>query len=478
MKERISNEPASAEAEWVKPSVGAANDAPDLRNDIYVDPVAEKKLVRKLDKWIIPPVMLLYLFSFLDRVNIGNARLYGLEEDLGLVGNQYQFIVSILFVTYMLSEVPSNLVLKKFTPSRWLAFITVSWGLIATLSGITQSFGGMVACRLLLGAVEGGLFPGLAIYLTFFYTKRELALRIGYLFVSSAIAGSTGGLLAYAIGFMDGIAGLKGWRWILIIEGMPTVFLGIAVFWWLADDPASAHYLTAEEKDLMARRMQRQIGYTESSDHLHKKDVYAGFRDWKIWVFAFAQFGVDVILYGYSTFLPTIIRGLGTWSRAEVQALTIPCYALGAATYILVAWLSDRSQRRTVYVVALGLVSATGYAILISPAPGGVKYFGCCIIATGLYVIVGIPLAWLPSNNPRYGKRTLATGIQVTIGNAAGIPAPFVSDFFLGNMAKLLTKRAALWFQGRPSFHPRSQCISGNDPHVHRSLSRHGHMVP
>lgn len=429
MSEKNSGLPGSSQYETVTPSIerGIMTAAPGLHNGIIIDKVAEKKLLRKLDRWITPPVMLLYLFSFLDRVNIGNARLYGLEQDLGLVGDDYQLAVSILFVTYTLSEVPSNLVLKKFTPSRWLAFITTGWGIVATLTGLVQNLKGLIACRILLGALEGGLFPGLAIYLTFFYTKRELALRIGYLFVSSAIAGSVGGLLAYAIGFMDGIAGMKGWRWILIIEGIPTVIIGVAIWFWLANNPETAHYLSPEERELMVKRMQSQVGHTASSGKMHKKDAYAGFLDWKVWVFAVAQFGVDVILYGYSTFLPTIIRGLGSWSIAQVQALTVPCYALGAVTYLVVAWLSDRSQRRTVYVVCLGLASAAGYAILISPAPRGVKYFGCCVVAIGLYVIVGIPLAWLPSNNPRYGKRTVATGIQVTIGNFAGIPAPFVS---------------------------------------------------
>jgi hypothetical protein len=133
-----------------------------------------------------------------------------------------------------------------------------------------------------------------------------------------------------------------------------------------------------------------------------------------------------MILYGFSTFLPTIIRGLGDWSVAEVQALTIPCYALGAISYIVVAWCSDRTQKRAVFTVIFGLICAVGYAILISPAPGGVRYFGCFLVAAGLYVIVGLPLAWLPSNNPRYGKRTVATGLQLTIGNSAGIAAPFI----------------------------------------------------
>ncbi|KAL6854856.1 hypothetical protein ACO1O0_005987 [Amphichorda felina] len=395
-------------------------------NDIYIDEAAEKKLLRKLDLWIVPPVMLLYLLSFLDRVNIGNARLYGMEEDLGLEGDQYQIAVSVLFVTYILSELPSNLVIKRFTPSRWISFITTAWGLVATLTGIVQGYKSLIACRVILGALEGGLFPGLTIYLTMFYTKRELALRIGYLFVSAAVAGSVGGLLAYGIGFMDGVADLRGWRWIIILEGLPTFILGISIWWWLADTPESAHYLSPEERELISQRMRRQIGHTKSSDLMHKEDVYAGLKDWKIWLFCIGQFGGDTILYGYSTFLPTIIKGLGDWSTAQVQALTIPCYALGAISYLVVAYLSDRTQKRAIFPVIFGIVCAVGYAILVSPASGNVKYFGCFLAAMGLYVVVGIPLAWLPSNNPRYGKRTVANGLQLTIGNSAGIPAPFL----------------------------------------------------
>lgn len=362
-----------------------------------------------------------------NQLTLTQARLYYMEEDLGLVGNQYQIAVSLLFVTYIASELPSNLVIKKFTPSRWLSFITTGWGIVATLTGIVQGFKGLVACRIILGALEGGLFPGLTVYLTLFYTKKEYALRIGYLFVSAAIAGSLGGIFAYGIGHMDGIAGLRGWRWIMIIEGLPTVILGVAIWWWFADSVETAHYLTPRERELIDLRRRMQVGHTKSSDQMHKADVYEGFRDWKIWLFCVGQFGGDTILYGYSTFLPTIIKTLGSWSTAEVQALTIPCYGLGAISYIIVAWCSDRTQRRAIFTVVFGLICAAGYAILVSPAPNGARYFGCFLVAAGLYVIVGLPLAWLPSNNPRYGKRTVATGLQLTIGNSAGIAAPFVS---------------------------------------------------
>lgn len=364
--------------------------------------------------------------SLLTSVNIGNARLYGLESDLNLRGNQYQTAVSLLFVTYILSELPSNLILKSYVrPSRWIAFITTSWGIIATLTGICQNYAGLIVCRLFLGLVEGGLFPGCAIYLTFWYTKHELALRVGYLFVSSALAGAFGGLLAYGIGYMDGIAGLRGWRWILIIEGLPTFVLGIACWWILADDPETAYYLDEEEKELITARRRAQIGITDNFDW---KDVRKGLKDWKIWVFCAGQFCEDAMLYGYSTFLPTIIQGIRPGSsRAIIQVLTIPCYALGAISYMAAARYSDWRQSRGPVIVLFCLISVVGYALLISDTSAGVHFAGCFLVAMGLYVAVGIPLAWLPSNNPRYGKRTTATGLQLTIGNTSGIMAPFVS---------------------------------------------------
>ena len=348
--------------------------------------------------------------------------------------SQFQTAVSILFVTYILSELPSNLVLKKLTPSRWIAFITIAWGIIATLTGIVQSYGGLIACRLLLGAVEGGLFPGMAIYLTFFYTKRELALRIGYLFVSAALAGACGGLLAYGIGHLDYHAGQRGWRWIMIIEGIPTFILGIATLWLLPNTPETAYFLNDQERAFAAARLKRQVGYTKQAAEFHWDDVRKCFKDWKVWTFCFAQFGSDTMLYGFSTFLPTIIRSImPKASSAMVQVLTIPCYALGAITYLVVARFSDRQQKRGLYSILLGVVSIIGYAMLISDSSAGVHYAGCFLVAMGLYVCVGLPLAWLPTNLPRYGKRTSATGLQLTIGNCSGIMSAFVSSIIFSH---------------------------------------------
>lgn len=227
---------------------------------------------------------------------------------------------------------------------------------------------------------------------------------------------------------MDGVAGQRGWRWILIIEGLPSFVLGITTWFLLADNPETAFYLNDEEKELMRLRRARQAGQTESAQKFHKSDVYLGLKDWKIYAFCAGQFGTDTMLYGYSTFLPTIIKGLGAWTTAQTQALTIPCYCLGALSYVVVARISDAQQRRGLYSALFGFIAVIGYALLISNSSMGVHFFACFLVAMGLYVACGLPLAWLPSNQPRYGKRATATGLQLTIGNSSGIMAPFVSS--------------------------------------------------
>ena len=244
------------------------------------------------------------LFTNTHRVNIGNARLYNLEADLGLTGDQFQVSVSILFVTYVLFEVPSNLVLKLFTPRRWIAFIATTWGITATLMGLVNSYPSLLACRLILGALEAGLFPGLNVYLTFFYTKHELALRVGYLFVSAAIAGGLGGLLAFGIGHMEGLAGMNGWRWILIIEGLPSVVVGVLAFFLLPNDAETAYFLTKEEKEMMAARRASEYGNTTSAAKFSRSDMVKAFVDWKVWLFCAGQFGVDTMLYGTYSLRP------------------------------------------------------------------------------------------------------------------------------------------------------------------------------
>lgn len=397
-----------------------------------VDEETEKRVIKKLDRRIIPVACWIYLMNFMDRVGIGNARLFKIEEDLGMkVGsNQFQLAVSILFVTYCLFETPSNLIIKKLKPARYLAGLVFVWGLIATFTGFVQTYPALIACRLLLGLFEAGLFPGIMLYLTTFYTKRHISLRNAYFYSISALSGAVGGLVATGIAQMDGAAGWNAWRWIITINGIPTILTAPLVLWLLPNDPETASFLTDEDRRNLVLLRQAEVGQTISGQQMHKEDVMAGIKDWKIWALSFAQFCSHSVLYSFSVFLPTIIREMAQedWTPAIIQAMTIPVYIVGFFTYLAVARFSDRIQQRGIFCLIGNVTMMIGYGLLLGHLNVASRLIGCFFISAGLWVCSGSGMAWITVNQPRYGKRAFASGIFITIGNAAGVPAPFLYE--------------------------------------------------
>ncbi|KAH3914821.1 hypothetical protein HBI56_019260 [Parastagonospora nodorum] len=402
-------------------------DVEKIGTSAAVDKETERRLLKKLDIRIIPMVCWIYLMNFMDRVNIGNAKLYGLEDDLGMSGNQYQLAVSLLFVTYVIFETPSNMIIKRLQPARYLAGLVFCWGMVATFSAFVNNFAALVACRLLLGIFEAGLFPGVILYLSMFYNKRNLALRQAYFYGTSAISGALGGLVAYAIGELDGAAGWSGWRWIILINGIPTILTAVVTPFVLPNSPETAKFLTEEDRRNLVTLRMSEIGQTKSGQQMNKKDVMDGVRDWKTYAYAISQFVGLGMLYSFSVFLPTIIDGMGGgWSRQVVQALTIPVYFAGFASYIVCAWYGDKIQQKGIFCIGGLAVSMLGYIFLIINKGLILSYCGTFIVALGLWVSTGAAFTWINNNNPRYGKRAFASGMQITIGNISGVVSPFL----------------------------------------------------
>ncbi|PYI29800.1 MFS general substrate transporter, partial [Aspergillus indologenus CBS 114.80] len=177
----------------------------------------EKALLRKLDYRLLPPLTILYLLSFLDRSNVGNARLEGMGTDLGMSGDQYLTGLTLYFIGYVLFEVPCNIILKKTTPRTWLPTLTLVWGVVATLCGVVQNYAGFLVSRLALGIAESGLFPGVVFYLSMWYKRNEQHYRVALFFSAASLAGAFGGILAWGIAHMRGVGGYNGWRWIFIL---------------------------------------------------------------------------------------------------------------------------------------------------------------------------------------------------------------------------------------------------------------------
>ena len=275
--------------------------------DFYTNyaPEQRKRTIRKVDLRLTPMLATLYLISHLDRSNIGNTRIEGIEDDLGMDGVQWNIVLSLFFIPYILLEVPSNMLLKRFArPSAYMGILVTSWGIILTLHGVVQNFGGLLAVRILLGVFEAGFFPGAVYLCTFWYMPQDLASRVSWFYCASSLSGAFSGLLAAAIAKMDGVGGYEGWRWIFIIEGIATVLLGAVTFFLLVDTPRLAKWLNPDEvRFLELQAFIKQGGRFQDEgkeNRLIWTDLKACLLNWRMWLIAYIQFCQSAMTYGES----------------------------------------------------------------------------------------------------------------------------------------------------------------------------------
>merc|ERR1712000_501543 len=384
---------------------------------------ATKKLIRKMDWALLPFLALLYLLSFLDRTNIGNARLANLEEDLNMSGLDYNVALSIFFPFYVAAEIPSNMMMKKTRPSIWIPTIMVAWGVCCTLMGIVTNYGGLLAARAALGIAEGGLFPGVTYYITLWYRRHECGLRMAIFFSAATAAGAFGGLLARGITEMDGLAGLGGWAWIFILEGIITFIVAIVAYFVMQDYPSTAKFLTEPERKEVTRRLVQDRNAL--ADEFDMKYFRQAMKDWKIWVHMFITIGCYTPLYSISLFLPTIVRTLG-YTNETAQLMTVPPYVVACICCITGGWLVDRMQTRGVFMIGFFVTALVGLIMLISSDSPGVKYVGCFFFASGIYPNVPQGVAWNGNNIGGSVKRGVGIAMHVGWGNLGGAVAGFV----------------------------------------------------
>ncbi|EMC98125.1 hypothetical protein BAUCODRAFT_413899 [Baudoinia panamericana UAMH 10762] len=393
-----------------------------------------KKILRKVDMRLIPMLTTLYLLSFLDRGNIGNAKIEGLAEDLHLKPWQYNMCLTAFFLTYCAFEVPSNMLLKRLRPSVWLPSIMVAWGIVMTLMGIVQNFSGLLSARIFLGVAEAGLFPGVVYYNTMWYCRYEVQVRQAIFFSAASIAGAFSGLLAYGISFMDGVGGLEGWRWIFILEGIVTVLVAVLAFFVMYDFPETASFLTPEERAFIAFRL-RYDGQDAETDDTHRvaqnekqdwSSVRAAFADWQVWTNIIVYWGYVCPLYGISLFLPTIIKELG-FKSTTAQLLTVPIYVTAAALTVIVAYFADKLRLRSPFILTGLVFQLIGFVMCISTSHAGVTYAGIFIAACAIYPTHPSNITWLSNNLAGSYKRAVGMGIQISVGNLAGA---YASNFY------------------------------------------------
>ncbi|PCH43104.1 phthalate transporter [Wolfiporia cocos MD-104 SS10] len=386
--------------------------------------VTRDRILRKLDWHLLPFVSLLYLLAYLDRTNVGNAKIAGLTTDLRLTGLQFNLCSAMFFIPYCLLDIPCNMAIKYFRPSRWIPSIMFCWGVVMMSMAFVKNFAGLMATRLLLGATEAGLLPGVAFYLCLWYPRDAQAQRLGiFISASSMSAGAFGGLLAYAIEKMDGIGGLAGWSWIFILEGLVTIVVAISAFVIMQDYPETAGFLTEEEREWLVQTIKQDT--VGSSKALKRKFLLEALRDPHAYMFAAMDFFVIVPLFAYALFLPTIIVGLG-YSSLHAQLLTIPPNICGSLVTILIGAVSDRVGMRGPFILCGACVTLTGYTILLCTEKPIVGYIGTLLAASGIFQASLCILAWTSGNAGGDIKRGAMIAIMTGLGNSGAIASSFI----------------------------------------------------
>ncbi|KAE8147979.1 major facilitator superfamily domain-containing protein [Aspergillus avenaceus] len=397
-----------------KATVPTTNTLADEHNGIN-----EKALLRKLDMRLLPPLTILYLLSFLDRSNVGNARLEGLATDVNMTGNQYLTGLTLYFIGYVLFEIPCNIVLKQTTPRIWLPTLTLVWGIVATLMGTVQNYAGYLVSRIALGIAESGLFPGVVFYLSMWYKRNEQHYRVALFFSAASLAGAFGGVLAWGIAHMRGVGGYNGWRWIFILEGLLTVVMSVIAYFWVYNYPTTAEFLSEKEREFIQFRLKHDNDSTRA-EKFSWTGVLDAFKDPKVWLYGLCFHTMSLPMYTLSLFMPTIIKELG-YTAAEAQLLSVPPYAVAFVLTISVAILSERTRRRAPFIMGSTALACIGYIILLTDHRPGVSYVGTIFAAAGIYPAVAIVLSWPANNVSGQTKRAIANAMQISIGNLGAV---------------------------------------------------------
>ncbi|KAI8334654.1 major facilitator superfamily domain-containing protein [Chlamydoabsidia padenii] len=361
-----------------------------------------KKLLWKMDLRMVPWLGILYLCSFLDRVNIGNAKLAGLQTDLHVSDDAYNWALSIFFIGYILFEIPSNMMLKTIGPKRWIPLVMLSWGLVMLLMS------------------QAGLFPGVIFYLSLWYTRQEQATRIAIFFSCATVAGAFGGALSYGIMQMDGIQNMAGWQWIFTIEAIPTILISIATYFILPDLPHRAKFINKRERAIVIHRLTVDAG-PSTETHFSWKQFWSVFTDWKVYMHIIIYICGLTPLYSLSLFLPSIIKGMG-YTDLAAQAMSAPPYAIACFFTIIVALHADKKRERGFHIAIPTFIGAIGYLLLILLRDRGATtlFIASIITTTGVFAHMPVVVSWYTGNLGGHTKRGVAIAFIISLGTVGG----------------------------------------------------------
>jgi len=379
-------------------------------NDIYGD----------ITRRILPPLFIAYVIAYLDRVNVGFAKLEMLTA-LHFSESTYGLGAGLFFIGYFLFGVPANIMLHRIGARRWLAGIMVFWGVTSAASIFISTPGEFYALRLLLGAAEAGFFPGVIFHLTQWYPAARRA-KVNALFMSAvAVCGAAGSLLSgWIMQTFDGRAHLPGWQWLFLLEALPAILMGMYLGVRLDDDAQRVSWLSADAKRKLARELADEVVGRGSSGAMA-----AVLRDGRIWLIALIYFCLVTGLYGISFWLPTIVSEMGIDQPARVGALAAVPYAAAAVCMVYLGRDSDRKNERRWHVAIPAALGAGALMVSALCRAHGVVEMASLILATS-GILSAVPLVWsLPRGESAGASSAVAIALINSFGNLAGFVSPY-----------------------------------------------------
>ncbi|MCJ1395401.1 hypothetical protein MMC18_008285 [Xylographa bjoerkii] len=428
------------------PDIARTNPEYDDLGVVCPSHTTERRLMTKIDLRVIPVLSVLYLLAFLDRTNIANAAVYGLSTDLGLVSgsNQYNTALTIFFVPYIVSFRDTLKHLSEKAQAPYMAQVPPDspfdrnhlqespvsgcmfvFGLVTICQGLVKGYSGILATRFFLGVAETGMFPGSFYLIGMWYKRSEAQKRYSFFFSSTTLAGAFGGLLAAAIGNMNGMRGYLAWRWIFIIEGVVTCVVAIIFFFLIPSFPEDASWLTDEERAYVKARLQADQGRSAAERNISFKDVRTIFKDYKIFIGGFMYFGLIVPAYSYAFFAPGIIKSYG-YSAIQTQLHSVPPWATAFGFAMIVAFFSDTLKHRFIFTLLPICVSITGFAILLTVHTNHqLEYAALFLVTSGTYGAMPVVVCWFTQNLGGHHRRAVGTAWQIGFGNIGGIIATY-----------------------------------------------------
>ncbi|KAI8977614.1 major facilitator superfamily domain-containing protein [Mycotypha africana] len=381
-----------------------------------------KQITRIIDIRLMPLFCVFYFMDHLDRANIGNVSLAGIQTDLNLTAKQLSAAISAFYITYIIFEVPSNIILKRTSAVMWLSVIMLIWGVMTLAMAFVRDFQSLFACRLLLGAAESGYIPGILYLMSKFYRPREFGLRIALFLCMSSVSGLVSGPIAYGTAYLEGQKGLHGWQYLFILEGVPTIVLSVVSYFFLFDDVSQVSWLTAHQKAVHKALTHA----TEVEAPITVHSFLRAVSDWKCGLFSSVYFLSAVNTVSFQVFTPTIIDGFG-FSVLTSQLLSAPPHFMQLVAVITGGYIADRyANKRGVLIMAGFGTGALGYLLLIVLKDIWARYVALFIISGGMGLQMAANVGWAPINFPELEIRAIAVAFVVMMGSTGGIVASYL----------------------------------------------------